>query len=188
MKRALLLHGTDGTPEGIWFPWLKELLEMSGYGVWVPLLPGNHTPNAKVYNDFLFGSDWDFSDNLVIGHSSGAVSVLNMLMDARCPKVDTAVLVGAWASMDEAGALDKEQFKDLFPPAGFDFDIIRSRVHEIAFLHGDDDPYCPLDQAQWLAEQLQAPITIVPNGHHLGGKYGTELPPLEVLLRQHRLL
>jgi predicted alpha/beta hydrolase family esterase len=44
-------------------------------------------------------------------------------------------------------------------------------------MHGADDPYCPLDRAQYLADQLAAPITIIPNGHHLGAKY-TELPEL----------
>lgn len=94
-KRAVILHGTDASPDANWFPWLKEKLEAEGYEVWVPELPGNHTPNREVYNDFLFGSDWDLTDNIVVGHSSGAVSVLNLLMDERCPKVKLAVVVSA---------------------------------------------------------------------------------------------
>jgi predicted alpha/beta hydrolase family esterase len=101
MKRAVILHGTNASPEKNWFPWLKKYLEQRGYQVWVPLLPNNDVPNRFTYNDFLFNSDWDFTDNLVIGHSSGAVSVLNLISDNRCPKISTAVMVGVWT--DNAG-------------------------------------------------------------------------------------
>lgn len=188
MKRAVILHGTDGTPGSNWFPWLKQKLVGQGIEVWIPELPNSHTPNRNIYNEFLFGSDWDLTDNIVIGHSSGAVSVLNLLMDERCPRIRLGVMVGAWATNDaelsevqvrayaQAG-LTKEQFKDTFPPEGFNFELIKSKADRLAFVHGDDDPYCPLDQAKWLADQLDAEITIVPNGHHLGARF-TELTVL----------
>jgi predicted alpha/beta hydrolase family esterase len=185
MKRAVILHGTDGSPEINWFPWLKAKLEAEGYEVWVPHLPENHTPNREVYGDFLFGQGWDFADNLVIGHSSGAVEVLNLLMDERLPHVRLAVMVGAWKGDNPNGfPADTTQFDGLFPSEGFDFAAIKSRSDKIEFLHGDDDPYCPLEQAKHLAQQLDAPITVVPNGHHLGAKY-TELPELWQLIGQN---
>lgn len=178
MKRAVILHGTDGRPESNWFMWLKAKLEERGYEVWVPELPGNHTPNRQVYNDFLFNSGWDFMDNIVVGHSSGAVEVLNLLMDERCPHIKLGVMVGAWAEGVPNGyEPDNQQFNDLFPPEGFDFDIIKSKADKLAFLHGNDDPYCPLEQARWLADSLDAEITVVQNGHHLGAKF-KELPEL----------
>ncbi len=186
VKQALILHGTDGKPDSNWFMWLKNLLEARGYDVWVPLLPENHTPNRRTYNEFIFSSGKDFSDGIVVGHSSGAVSVLNMLMDPRCPKVRAAVMVGAWAH-NEGTDLDREQFKDLFPEKGFDFEAIRSKAEHMLFLHGDDDPYCPIEQARWLAEQLQADIVVVPGGHHLGAKYN-ELPVLLESLEQRIML
>lgn len=186
MKRAVILHGTDGKPEHNWFPWLKAKLEADGYEVWVPTLPNNHTPNRQVYNDFLFGESWDFADNIVIGHSSGAVSVLNLLMDERCPHIKVGVLVGAWARMEDTD-LDYEQFKDLFPSGGFDFDAIKSKASTLLYLHGNDDPYCPLDQAQWLAEQTASDIIVIPNGHHLGKKF-PELPQLYDALKDRMLL
>lgn len=183
-KKALILHGTDASPDVNWFPWLKLTLEAKGYEVWVPNLPGNNTPNKKVYNDFLHGCGWDFTDNIIIGHSSGAVSVLNLLEDERTPSVNNAVMVGAWAKVKDT-VLNPEVFKDLFPDDGFKFDEIKSKAKKIAFLHGSDDPYCPLKQAKWLARQLNAPIKIVPNGHHLGSRYH-ELPEILDLLKLDR--
>jgi uncharacterized protein len=176
MKKAVILHGTDVNPAANWFPWLKAKLEAEGYEVWVPLLPENHTPNRQLYSDFLFGSDFDFADSLVVGHSSGAVEVLNLLDDERLPHIRMAVLVSAWEHGTPPG-MDESQFENLFPPEGYEFMRMREKADKIAFLHGDDDPYCPLEQAQFLAEQLEAPLTVVPQGHHLGAKY-TELPEL----------
>jgi predicted alpha/beta hydrolase family esterase len=170
LKKAVILHGTGGSPKENWFPWLINLLEGKGYEVWAPLLPNNLTPNRQTYNNFLFGVGWNFADNLIFGHSSGAVSVLNLLEDERCPRIKTGVLVGAWSHMDDTD-LDDEQFKDLFPTDGFDFDAINQKADNFLFLHGDNDPYCPLDQAQWLAKQTGSEIIIIPGGGHLGSKF-----------------
>lgn len=178
MKRAVILHGTDGKPEESWRPWLREKLEAEGYEVWIPALPGNHTPNRKVYGDFLFGQGWDFTDNLVIGHSSGAVEVLNLLMDERLAKVKMAVMVGAWSGgLPMSYEEGNDQFAHLFPPEGFDFELMKSKAEKIAFFHGDNDPYCPLEQAKFLAEKLDASLTVIPGGGHLGSAY-TEFPQL----------
>lgn len=153
MKKAVILHGTDGSPSENWFSWLKGELEKDGFRVFLPELPNNHTPNRKVYNDFLIASGWDFANNLVIGHSSGAVSILNMLSDNRFPRIKTAVLVGAWAHMKDTD-LDRDQFKDLFPAPNFDFAIIKQKAERFIFIHSVDDPYCPIDQARYLCDEL----------------------------------
>jgi len=170
MRKAVILHGTDANPEANWFPWLKQKLESEGYDVWVPELPGNHAPDREVYGDFLFDSDWDFRDNIVIGHSSGAVEVLNMLMDDRCPQVKLAVCVSAWDHGTPAG-MDVFQFENLFPKDGFDFEKIVDKSGTIEFFHGDDDPYCPIDQARYLAKNTGAGLTIIPSGKHLGENF-----------------
>lgn len=180
MKRAVILHGTDGTPESNWFPWLKGKLEAEGYQVWVPLLPENHTPNRETYNDFLLGKPWDFTGNIVIGHSSGAVEVLNLLMDWRCRKIKLGVLVSAWEKGTPIG-MEDQQFADLFPPEGFDPERIKQNAKLLAFMHSDDDPYVPLEWVKPLVEKLGAPLTVIPNGHHLGSKYA-ELPELWKIL------
>lgn len=182
MKKAIILHGTDGSPEINWFPWLSKELSLRGYQVWCPLLPDNHTPNRATYNDFLFDAGWDFTNNLVVGHSSGAVSVLNLLMDPRCPKIAQAILVGAWAGgLPNGYDTDTKQFDKLFPTDGFDFELIKHKVNKLDFVHGDDDPYCPLEQAVYLSTQLGASLTVINEGHHLGSKF-SELPKLLELL------
>jgi len=38
---AFIIHGTGGTPEGNWFPWLKEKLESIGVTTYIPRFPIN---------------------------------------------------------------------------------------------------------------------------------------------------
>jgi predicted alpha/beta hydrolase family esterase len=170
-----------------WRPWLKEKLEAEGYEVWVPALPENDTPNLHTYNDFLFGEGWDFTDNIVVGHSSGAVEILDLLMDDRCPKIKLAVPVSSWngALKNETPEL-AEQMSGVFPDGGFDFEKIKQNAERIAFLHSDNDPYCPLEQAQDLANRLDAEITVLHtnygnNADHLGSPL-TELPELWTII------
>lgn len=181
MRKAFILHGTDGHPESNWFMWLKDKLENAGYEVQVPLLPDNHTPNRKTYNDYLFGLGYDLTNSLLIGHSSGAVSVLNLLEDERCPSIDKAVLVGVWYTC-EGTVLNPEQFKKLFPKNGFNFELIRSKVNSTLIIHGDDDPYCPLDQAKLIAEKLKSKVSIIKGGGHLGSTRNPDFPELKELL------
>ena len=119
------------------------------------------------------------------------MEVLNLLMDERMPRVKLAAMVGAWAKLDvpdeyqknvaEAG-MSREQFLNLFPPQGFDFAHMKAKADRIAFLHGENDPYCPLEQARYLAKRLGAPVTVVSNGHHLGSRF-SELPELWQLIQ-----
>lgn len=181
--RAGILHGTGGHPKHHWMPWLKVKLREQGYEVWALELPENHTPNREVYNDFLFGQGWDFADNIVVGHSSGAVSVLNLLMDERCPKVKAAVIVSAWKVGMPNGHFEDGQFDNLFPKNGFDFARIKANADNLAFVHSDDDPYCPLEQAEYLAAELDAPLKIMHNARHISGDM-KELPELWEIIEE----
>lgn len=181
MKKAVILHGTGGRPDSNWFPWLKAKLEDQGYEVWVPQLPDCDKPDRDTYANFLFESGWDFTDNIVIGHSSGAVEVLNLLMDKRMPHIHMGVMVSAWQYGVPDG-YDPEVFAHLFPRQGFKFRRMRGKADRLAFLHGSEDPYCPVEQAVTLATKLKAPIMLVPKGKHLGAEM-TEFPQLWNILQ-----
>jgi predicted alpha/beta hydrolase family esterase len=89
-------------------------------------------------------------------------------------------MVGIWARADgltNGTEEEAEQFKNLFPPEGFDFAKIKTKADDFLYLHGSDDPYCPIDQARWIAEQTGGDFVEVPNGHHLGSRF-KELPVL----------
>lgn len=156
MKRVLILHGTNGNPKENWFFWLSIELEKNGFKTWVPELPHSEKPNIRRYNKFLFSRrDWDFTDSILVGHSSGAVAILGLLQNLPDSiTVDTCYLVGAFK--DDLGW---ESLKELFEEP-FDFEKIKKKARKFVFIHSDNDPHCPLEAARFLADKLGGELII----------------------------
>ncbi len=194
MQRAVILHGTDGHPSYGWQPWLHKQFEQYGYKVLHPELPENHRPNRAVYNAFLFGQDWDFSNNILVGHSSGTTAILNILSDERCPRVRAVVLVAAFLvkpTLEQATSFgfEGDQFDALFPAVGFDWAALRRKCERFYFVHSTDDPYCPVEFAEEAAEKLGGTMIYIDKGGHLGGSSGvTELPSVTTQLKDDGVL
>lgn len=185
MKKVTILHGTGNTPDGNWFPWLRRELKTRGYEVFIPKLPDAATPNRHKYDMFLRDSGWDFTDNIVIGHSSGSTTILNLLQQDWFPRIKTAVFVGFFVNNDliENNPPDwykPGQFKDLFPTEGFDFNKVIQKSDQRFVIHSDNDPYCDPQLAIDTAKRIDAKIRIIPGGKHLSKNSGgyTELPEL----------
>ncbi len=170
MNRYLILHGTDGSPDSNWFMWLKGKLIGQGHEVWLPQLPNSDTPDAKAYTEFLLANDkFIFDENAVlIGHSSGAVEILHLLQNLPTDtKVKTAVLVSAFKNNIGWDALD-----GLFVEP-FDFKSMKQHCPQFIFIHSDDDPYCPIEHAEYLAKETQGKLIKFEGQGH----FNTELGP-----------
>lgn len=186
MKNALVLHGTNDSSEGNWFPWLQVELERIGWKVWVPDLPQADAPNMQRYQNFIFSSDWKFdNESVIVGHSSGAVAILGLLQ--ALPEgtvIDTAVFVGAFKN-----DLGWDSLKELFSKP-FDFAKIRASAKRFVFLHSDNDPFCPLEGATSLSKELGGELIVVPGASHFslgtGGDAYEKLPIiLDILHEPH---
>lgn len=167
MKNALILHGTSGNSHANWFPWLKDELENLGWKVWVPDLPGADTPNTKKYNKFILGNkNWQFNEeSILIGHSSGAVAILGLLQALPSNiQVGTCYLVGSFTKdILKSGEWDK--LKGVLETP-FDFEYIKQRARRFVFIHSDNDPYCPLEQSQELAQKTDGELIIKKGQQH----------------------
>ncbi len=187
-KHAAIFHGTGDSPANHWLPWIKHELEQSGYEVYAPLLPENNTPNKDTYESFLRASQWSFADNVLVGHSSGATTILNLLSAEWFPSVKAVVLVGTFLNeklTKSASWYVAGQFDNLFMP-NYDPSFIKQKVGKFYFLHGDDDPYCDIDDAKYFCDNVGGTFIVIPNGHHLGNESGrTELPELEEILKNN---
>lgn len=181
MKQALILHGTDASPSNNWFTWLKEQLEADDYKVWLPQLPNSATPNTKTYNEFLLSNpDFTFNEEtILVGHSSGAVEILGLLQylpdDTR---VKAAYLVSAFRN-----DLGWDALTGLFEEP-FDFEKIKAKADKFVFFHSDNDPYVPLNQAQYLAEQLDGELIVQPSQGHFNTELSESYQEFPVLLEE----
>jgi predicted alpha/beta hydrolase family esterase len=157
MKNALILHGLDGHSQENWFPWLKKELEKKGWKVWVPDLPHSECPNMKLFNQHILSNkDWKFDKySVIIGHSAGAVAILGLLQVLpKETKIDTCILVGSFK--DDLGM---EALKNLFN-VPLDFEKIKNQAENFVFIHSDNDPYCPLEHAKYLADKVDGKLKV----------------------------
>lgn len=191
MKNALILHGTAGNSNENWFPWLKGELEKLEYAVWLPDLPQADKPNPLRYNDFLMnhpslgkvsdegGRKGSFFTNetILIGHSSGAVEILHLLPHLSV-NIRAAFLVGAFKDND---FLKWEPNSELFN-VPFNYKEMVAHCKKFVFFHSEDDPFCPLTHASYLATKTSGELVIIPHQKHfsvstMGEKY-REFPEL----------
>lgn len=192
MKRAVILHCYEGTTLSHWYPWLKSQLEERGYEVWASDMPNADKPNARVVTDFLLSKKiWDFfEDNLIIGHSWGAVQLLHLLQNLPDGvRVKAAVPVSVYSHVlaEQPGW---EQLKGLFEEP-FDFPRIKSASQKFLFVHGDNDPWCDPKQAEYLASQVDGELVMVKGGHHFSTSLDptyTQFPKLIDLLESRDML
>lgn len=170
MLKFLILHGTGATPKSNWFMWLKGALIGQGHSVWLPQLPDADRPNTETYNKFLLSNkDFTFDeDTVIVGHSSGAVEALNLLQ--HLPDgvtIKATVLISAFR--DDLGRND---LKGLFAEE-FDFERIKKTCSNITYIHSDDDPYCPVEGAEYLAMHTNGDMLLSEGQGH----FNTELSP-----------
>lgn len=178
MKNAAIFHGTSSGPHANWFDWLKSLLEQNGYeDIWVPQLPGTDSPDMSRYKDFIFESGFEFNkDTLLVGHSSGAVTVLSVLEALpEGQQVDTAVMVGVY----------RPEIKHFSSPEMINLEKLKNKAKRFVFLHSDNDPYCPIDHAEYFAKELGGELVVVPGQDHFSVSVNpkhTNLPKLTEIL------
>ena len=181
--KALILHGTGNDHNGNWFPWLKSKLEQLGIETWVPDLPMANHPNVDRYTNFLLSGEFDFNDSLVIGHSSGAVEVLDLLQNLPAgTKVNTAIMVAIFK-----GDLGWEDLKDL-DGLEFDYDKIKQAARQHIVIHSDDDPHCPIEGAREIARGIKAEMIEMHDMKHFSVHTDprfTKFPELLEIIKQH---
>ena len=165
MKRAVILHGKGSTHSDNWYSWLKAELEKVGWQVWVPDLPTTDQPNADRNNKFLLNQGWDWQDNLVIGHSAGSVTILPLLQALpENTKINTAILVGSFTKK-LAEDPDWSALMGLFEKP-FEYELIKTKAKQFIFIHSDDDPVCPIEQAKELHQKVGGEFIMIPNSQH----------------------
>jgi uncharacterized protein len=169
-KDIIILHGTGGTPEGNWFPWLKNEMESQGSSVYIPKFPTPENQSVKSWCRALDVQAPRFGkDTILIGHSCGAVYLLHILEVLKQP-VAKSIFVSGFIEK-----LGNEYYDNLnadFINHNFNWEKIKNNAGKITLFHGDNDPYVPLSVAQKLADHLETRMIIIKNGGHLNAESG----------------
>jgi predicted alpha/beta hydrolase family esterase len=173
--RVVVLHGTKGSPDGNWFPWLKTQVESLGVACAVPTLP---TPEGHTLEAWQVAFAEQVGDlgatTVLVGHSLGATFALRLLEHAPAAAVFLASTVTTLIGNEEYDALNGG-----FVASPFDWPAIEAHVPRRYVYHGGDDPYVPLASGEEVARKLSADLQVIDHGGHLNSESGyLEFPRL----------
>lgn len=176
MKNAIIIHGTEGYPEGNWFPWLKKELEQKDYIVSVPQFPSPPVVPAKISEWFDVLEDYQINeDTILIGHSLGGVFTLRILEKLNYP-IKAAFFVGTPVGVKPINYYDRDA---AFSGFEFNWNKIKRNARQFVAFHSDNDPYVVLENGKRLAEKLGITLHFIPNSGHFNTQAGyTEFPAL----------
>jgi hypothetical protein len=181
-KKAFIVHGFEGAPNGGWRPWLMDELSNAGVYACALSMPNPANPvRAEWVAEVARHIERNAGDQLfLVGHSLGVATILRFLESAPSPLIlDGVVLVSGPCAKTGNGKIDA------FVEAPFAFEKIRSHARAFTVIHGDDDDVVPFRDAGTLSEKLGAELIPVPGGGHLTGSEGWRtLPPCLKALRK----
>jgi len=171
--KIVVFHGTGGSPDINWFPWLVAKGKKLGHVVVVPRMP---TPQGQDVRTWLkYVPDFD-EDTILIGHSIGATFLLHVLENAA---VAVKKSIFAAPVMGQLGYPEYDDLNFSFYDHHFEWPKIRANAGSAIILHGNDDPYVPLAHAHNLKDHIGGNLKIVPGGGHLNEEFGyTEFPEI----------
>lgn len=190
MKKAIILHGTQGSPASNWFRWLESELKSRELEVWLPELPYTERPSSREHADFVRSqSPFPIDEQtLIIGHSSGAILGLIVAQES-------ARLIGGLVAVsvfdDGPSPATKWEANDRVFDVSFDFEAVKAHTQKLLFVHSDNDPYVPLDQARRVADGCQAELVVWQGQGHFNLQQNQsyrEFPQLIEILESRRLL
>jgi hypothetical protein len=165
MQRAIVVHGTEGSPEENWFPWLREELKSSGVSSVCPQFP---TPDHQCLESWLDVWDREVGElrasDILIGHSTGVIFLLNVLNRIQS-QVEAVFLVSGF--IDEIGIAKYDKLNASFFAPTLDWERVRENAGKAFVYNSDNDPYVPLSLGKELAKKLEVDLSLVPAAGHI---------------------
>ena len=175
MVNFFIVHGTEGSFNSNWFPWLKSELEKKGFEVIVPDFP---TPKGQSLSNWLnvFDNYKDKvnSETIFVGHSLGPAFILSFLERLE-NSVNACFFVAGF--LDSLGNEHFDSLNKSFVDKKFDWEKIRSNCGRFFIINSKDDPYVPIDKGKRLADKVGGEFFELENAGHINSEYGyTKFP------------
>ncbi len=181
---AFIIHGSFGSPEENWFPWLKVELEKLGMEVIAPRFPtpeGQSLGNwMKVFEGFREHMD---GETVFVAHSLGPAFVLNLLEKLETPVKACFFVAGFTGSL---GNPEFDEINKSFADREFDWEKIKANCGKFFVFYSDNDPYVPEEKAQKLGQALGMVPVLVKGAGHFNEKVG--YTKFELLLERIKAL
>jgi predicted alpha/beta hydrolase family esterase len=201
MKTPLFvtLHGSYGSPEGNWFPALKQRLERLGQEVIVPQFPVDNWDTALQSTELKQTLDsWmkvvpSFIDKLdnrqvvVVAHSLGPLFALHMIEKFKV-KIDCLIAVSPFLEL--VPSLTEKRIavvNQSFYKNNFDFVKLKELIADSYVLYSSNDPFVPKEKSLEFADKIGAAHILVRGAGHMNAAINMNEFPLVLELCKSRL-
>lgn len=159
-QRFVFIHG-NGTEHWsfAWAAWLKGQLESHGYETFFETMPDSIIARSKYWLPFLKDYAKVGSEDVIIGWSSGAVAAMRY---AESNKLKGSILVSPnYTDLDDE--LEKQSG---YFDGPWQWSLIKQNQSNIALFYGDNDPFIPQADFEFIAQKLQPEVHKIPNAGH----------------------
>ena len=168
MNNYIIIHGSFGSNDGNWFPWLKKELENRNLSVEVPQMPigvGNQNFNnwANVLDNLSINEN-----TIIIAHSIAPVFVCKYLIKRKI-KVTKLIFVcgfNNYLGIDpEYDAVNEPMFLD-------NLKEVKNYCDDIICFYSDNDPYVKFEVEKDFADTISNEQHIIKDGGHINSESG----------------
>jgi predicted alpha/beta hydrolase family esterase len=158
--RIIFIHGNGATHWNFAFSgWLKQELERAGFETFFETFPDSVIARSEYWLPFLKDHVKASEDDVLVGWSSGAVAAMRY---AETNKIKGSILISPCYT-DLGDELEKQSGYYDHP---WDWEAIKKNQEKIALIYGDDDPFIPQDQFEFIASKLSPEVFKVQGGKH----------------------
>lgn len=168
MNNYIILHGSFGSKDGNWFPWLKKELENKQFKVDVPQMPigvgnQNYENWSKEFRKLLINEN-----TIIIAHSIAPAFVCKFLIYNKI-KVKKLIFVcgfNNYLGIDhDYDAVNEPMFLD-------NLGDIKNFCDDIVCFYSDNDPYVKYDVEKEFADTITDKQIIIKDGGHINAETG----------------
>ncbi len=164
----IILHGSYGSKDGNWFPWLKNSLEERKLIVDVPQMPiGIDKQNYENWSNVLDNLTIN-EETVIIAHSIAPVFVCKYLINKKI-KVKKLIFVCGFNNYlginEEYDTVNKPMYLDNLVD-------IKNYCNNIICFYSDNDPYVKFDVEKSFADTIANEQYIIRDGGHINSESG----------------
>ena len=159
-RRIIYIHGNDTYHWSFaWAPWLKIELEKLGYETFFETFPDSVIARSEYWLPFLKDHIKAGPEDVLVGWSSGATAAMRY---AEENKIMGSVLISPLYT-DVGDPLEKQSG---YYDKPWNWESIKRNQEKIALFYGDDDPYYPQSEFEFIASKLNPETNKIHGGKH----------------------
>lgn len=168
MENYLIIHGSFGSSEGNWFPWLKEQLEKDNKKVLIPQMPvGIDKQNFDSWSEVLNKIDIN-EFTTIIAHSIAPIFICKYLITNKI-KVKKLIFV---CGFNNYFGINRD-FDTVNGPMYIDnYTDIKNYCDNIICYYSDNDPYVKYEVEKEFASSISNKEYVIKDGGHINSESG----------------